>query len=73
MVTIRLTKHQAKVLRRLLASDRNEFAESIVELAQLVADGEPEGGRFGRSKFKNLLKHTTDAIQVIDSVLDQMK
>lgn len=72
MVTIKLTKHQAKVLRRLLASDRSEFADSIVELAHWVADGKDEGDRFGRNKFKNLLKHTADAIRVIDAVIDQL-
>ena len=76
VVKIKLDKHQAKVLRRLLKSDREEFAESIVELANLIGEGQTENDIddpiYEGTPFKKLMYHTTDAIQVLDVVINQL-
>lgn len=75
-VKIELNNHQAKVLCKLLKSDREEFSESLIELAKRIGEGQTEKNveetNFSGTSFKKLMYYTTDAIQVLDVVIDQL-
>ena len=75
-VKIKLDKHQAKVLCRLLKSDREEFSESLIVLAERIGEGETEKDveetNYSGTSFKKLMYYTTEAIQVLDAVINQL-
>ncbi len=71
MVTLKLTEHEAKVLKLLLASDKNEYLSSL----KWSIDGlEDEHARLTieSKRLGKLMKHTTDAVVVMNSVLSQL-
>ena len=76
MVTIKLSKKQAKTLRRVLVSDRNEYVASLHATVKDIDNGVAamcDEHRSRRHQTENLMKHTTRAVQVLDAVIEQVE
>lgn len=76
MVEIKLNKHEAKILERLLKSDKKDFLETLHHFADKLDDEydvvDSNFGGKGKKSYPNLSYHTTDAVVVINAVLRQL-
>lgn len=72
MVTIELNKHEAKILKRLLASDKKEFCDTLRHMTDRLENSNFSQSGFKRKDYPSLIGHTSDAVAVINSVLNQL-
>ena len=72
MVAIKLSKHEAKILKRLLISDKKEFCETLRHMVERLDEENFSQSGFKRKDYPSLIGHTSDAVAVINSVTKQL-
>lgn len=72
MATIKLSKHEAKILKRLLASDKKDFVESLRCMTDMMEEENFDKSGFKKKDYPSLIGHTSDAVMVINAVLNQL-
>ena len=71
-MVIKLNKHEAKILKHLLTSDKKEYCDTLHYMADQLDSGNFSQSGFKRRDYPSLIGHTADAVAVINSVLKQI-